>query len=644
MLQEIRKRSGSIVIKGILSLIGASFVVGGMIGVFHMMSELPPVAKVGRSKIFFQDFYEAYRRALAHARRKNSVLSKDQTENILPQKILDELIMQQVLRLEPNRRGFVVPDQMIIDQVHALCTVDGKYDPERLKQFLGMMRMTPAQLMEQIRQNLKLQQLLAPVSMGMYLNTPYVDLLVDTLGHQKNFEIVLIPWERVPDPQPKDDDLKEWLAKSKERYEVPDQRSVEVVVLDHKALGQRLPISEAEIRQEYEARQAEWTTPAEREVYKIEFNSEADAKDAKKIFQGKKISAKDVAKALPKVKLTPVEVRDLPKEDAEMVLGLGKGEAFGPSHQGEKWVVYCVLGFVPEKVKSLDDVKTEVEQGLRLQKVRAEIDSIKDKIEDALAGGKTVQEISEEYPLKAIFVSGITKEEAKEKVGHAFKKQNENMEVPEAAIDFVTNQAFCLEKGEESAFEDISDQSMIVRMIGLTPRHLPEMKEIKDRVQADWIQYRRRQSANELAFTLFGKANTIEEWNKAQRKSGLKVRHVTTSRLDCENGTSDLNKMFSGSVVNQLLLSASNSVNFVMTTNKQVAAVFSRTPRRDIVSTLDSKKTEQKTKVRQILGQNMSEEMTQLLVDSIQATYKVKINQKSVDRVIKGNNNANEEA
>lgn len=62
------------------------------------------------------------------------------------------------------------------------------------------------------------------------------------------------------------------------------------------------------------------------------------------------------------------------------------------------------------------------------------------------------------------------------------------------------------------------------------------------------------------------------------------------------------------------------------------------------MSTLDSKKTEQKAKVRQILSQNMSEEMTQLLVDSIQATYKVKINQKSVDRVVKGNNNANEEA
>lgn len=643
MLQEIRKHSGNIVIKGILSLIGASFVAVGVIDVFRIMSEVPPVAKIGRLKVSFPDFYEAYRRALMEVRRRDPVLSKDQVEHFLPQKVLDELIIQQVLRREPDRQSLVIPDQVVVDQIHALCSVNGKYDPERFRQILGMMRMTPAQLMDNIRQSLKLQQLLGPVSRGMCFNAHYVDALVNTLGHRKNFEVAYIPWDRIPEQTPTHDDLAEWVAKNRERYELPDQRVVEVIVLDHKVLGDRFPVTEAEIRQEYEARRSEWTTPAEREIYRMAFTSEADAKDVKKIFGGKTMTRKDVAKAFPKIELTPVELQEMLKEDAEMVQELGGGEAVGPFLRGEKWVVYGVLKCVPEQVKPFEEVKQDVEREVRLQRVRTEIGSIKDAIEDALAEGKTVEEIAKEYPLSLVPIPNITEKDAAEKIGEALEGQIKDEAGREAIVNFATSQAFRLEKGEESSFEDVAAWSVVVRSVDLIPAHLPEMKDIEARVRTDWIQRRRQQSANEFAFALFGKVQTEAEWEKALKKSGLKAQHIAASRLDYERGTSDLNKTFSGNVVNQLLLSARHSVALVPTSDGQFAAVFVSQPESDVVSALDSEKVEQQERIRKMLNQRVSDEFSQLLVDSIQATYKIKKNQKSIEKVVKGSNNFSED-
>lgn len=644
MLQKIRDHSGNIIVKGILSLIGASFVVGGMIGVFHMMSELPPVAKIGRTKVLFLDFQEAYRRALMKARRGDSPLSKDQAETVLPAQVVDELVVQQILRLEPDRMRLVIPDSVIMDQIHALCSVEGRYDPERLRQILAAMSMTPAQLMDYLRRNMKIQQLLLPTAQGTQLNAPYADMLTRTLGHRKNFDFVLIPWERVPEPNPTDEDLDEWLNKNTSQYEVPDQRAVEVIALSHSALGKRLPLTEDEIRQEYEARKAEWTIPAERETYKVEFTSEADAKDAKKLFGGKPMTKRDVAKAIPGVELEPVDVQTLPNDEAEMVQGLGDGEAVGPLQRDGKWVIYCVLKFTPEQVRPFEDVKADVEQGLRLRRIEAEIGAIKDQIEDALAGGKTVEEAAKDYPLTAVSIQGMTMENAAEKISEAFGEQGTNETERSEVVRFVTDQAFQLEKGEESAFEDVAGQSLIVRVTNVVSRHLPERKQIADRVRADWIQHRRQQSAHELAFTLFGKVSSAEEWEKAVRKSGLKAKHVVASRLDCERGTSDLNQSFSDRSINQLLLTASNSVILVETAEKQIAAVFVGATQSDAISALDSQKLEQMERIREMLNRNRSEELSQLLVDSIQATYKIKLNQKSIDRAVRSNNHGEGEA
>lgn len=630
MLQEIRKHSGNIVIKIILSVIGVSFVAVGIIDVFRLMTDVPPVAKIGRFKISFQDFYQEYWKALTRARQKNPNLSKDEAENILPKELLETMITQKVLQLEPNKRGIVVPDRMIIDTIRSLpfCQVNGKFDLNSFQRFLAATGMSAGKLMDNLKQEMRIQQLIVPASQGARLNQGYIDLLVDTLSRKKNFNVVLIPWDRVPESKPTESDLEEWVSKHQEKYELPDQRTVEVLWLDHKVLGKQLPLTEEKIRQEYETRKEEWTTPAQREMYRMEFESEADAKDAKKIFAGKPLTKEAVAKALPHVELVPLQVREIPAENADVVLGLSGGEAL-LAHE-EKWTLYVMLKHEPEVAKPFEKVRSEVEQALRAKRVQASINGIKDKIEDALAAGKTVEEIAKDTPLKAVTLTGLTPENIEEQVHKAFGEQSN-----EALTKLITMQAFALEKGEESPFEDAAGASLIVKIVDIRARHLPEMAEIHDKAQADWIEHRRQQSARELAFTLFGKVTSPDDWAKALKKSKLKAQAITVSRLDCEAGTSDLNKTFGGSAIQELLLSASNTVDFVLTKDQQIAAVFVGAAQSDAVAALDSSHTQQKERIRETLNASLPEEFSHLLMESIQATYKIKINQKSIDKVVK---------
>ena len=96
MLQEIRERSGNLVIKIILSIIGASFFVVGVGDIIRLLVMTPPVAELGDIKISFQNFYSEYRQALTDARDRKEALSPKEKE-FIAERTVESMLQRKVL-------------------------------------------------------------------------------------------------------------------------------------------------------------------------------------------------------------------------------------------------------------------------------------------------------------------------------------------------------------------------------------------------------------------------------------------------------------------------------------------------------------------------------------------------------------------
>lgn len=630
MLQKIRDRSGSLIIKVILSIIGASFVVFGIADIVRIITATPPVVKMGKVKISFQEFYTKYQSHLAHLKREEKTITKDLLEQ-LPTEILQNLINTQIMVHEPNRLGILAPQSIVTLYIQSIPAFqkNNSFDEETFRNTVQYIGLSPRAFITNIEQEIKQQQFLQPLISGIRLNTPYMDFLMNIIYCKKNFEIIMAPELTSKKLEPSDKALEKWVKRHHDQYIMPAQRNIDIILLDHKILEEGLPLEKEELEKAYQDKKEEWTIPEQREVYTLEFKSESDALDAKKLFSDK-ISIEKIKKSIPGVDFKRIENTDIPSNIAPIVFNLVEGDSYGPVSVNGQWVIYAVIKFIPAQVKKFEDVSSEIENDIRKSKLNLKIDNIKDQIEDGFASGQSFEEMAQKFPLKRLSISGITEENIREKL---IEKGLE-----EEVVKNISTQIFNLEKGEDSPFFDIAHQSYILCIRDIKEKHLPDLEEIKPQVKADWIKNEKQKKAFEWYSSKFGSVDSAKTWNEIIKKDSFKVQKFSISRFDIMTKTPEISKIFDTTTLDRLMLLKKNSVEFLETSDEKIAIVFVKGSKPDMTRVLDNQKINIQEKIQKALLEGVSSDSILLIRDSIKNTYTIKINKKSVDKIIQHQN------
>ncbi len=545
----------------------------------------------------------------------------------LYQQVLDQLINHNVLEQELIRSGLSVSDSLIRNRVHAVPAFqqNGVFNKQLFQELLRQNGMNEARFVHEIKQTLLTQQLFSPLVQGMSLPAFYQEALLKSLDEKKIFTVMVLPFDKVTlKQQPSLEDLQLRYNQNKDQYAVPEFRSVTLVLIQAKNLLSQIPISETEISQEYENQKQQFVKPERRAVKRLSYATEILALEAaRQVNTSRPMSA--VARDITGGEyedLGTVEKKDLPEIGADVVFNLGVGKVSEVINTGFGYTIYQVTKIEPEMVQSIDEVRTQILENLRLQKFGDRLQDLKNKIEDSLAAGVSLADVAKENNLSIEAIPSFNQ------LGQTLDDKPVLASLAPEVRKKIVEQAFSLADGTESPLiEADAEISFVVHLDKIIPSYVPEFDKIKVRVQKDWIAEKKFEEGAQLAQTLSQQAKSLADMTRLANQYGLTLtsNHALTRREAFEANLekqSDLQKKLTPEVISKgLQLPLENATYGLMRDHKGFAILMLQ---RVEPFTVDTQKLK---KFQEILNAMLEKDMSALLLQHLRAHYKITINQ-----------------
>ena len=181
MLNVLRQKAGSWVVKVLLLLLVVSFAIWGIGDVFYGGAQNPTVATVGSSEISAGELADAFNRSLNNLQQRlGSTIDREQAIQLgLMQQALQDLITRRLIDLRAREMGLTVAD----DTLRQLVTEDplfhsaGQFDRDRFEQLLRANGMTEQGYLASLRQDVVRSTLTASLAGPVSVPASLVDAI-----------------------------------------------------------------------------------------------------------------------------------------------------------------------------------------------------------------------------------------------------------------------------------------------------------------------------------------------------------------------------------------------------------------------------------------------------------------------------------
>lgn len=521
MLQAIRSKASSFIVKVLFGLLIVTFGIWGIADIFTNRSPDTTVATVGNRIITLDQVNSALQTEM---QRLETMLGRPidaaQAKRLgVVDDTLQRLIDSDLADLEADRLDLKIGDaavrRAIIDNPN-FRNQAGVFDRQLFDSILAQNNMSEAQFEEEYRGDLLRGQLAQAISDGWTAPAVLTDTLFASRFERRSADIVTLPASAAGAvPTPSAAQLAAFYKSHLERYRAPELRSFKLAVLSPEQIALGITVPEARLAQAYKARQGEFLVPEQRHLLQMLLPSEAKAKAAEaalasgKTFDavGKQIAGAD-AKALD---LGWVKRSDLPTALADAAFALKAGGTSAPIHTEFGWHIVRVEAIKPETSQSFDTVKPRLAKEVALDMAGDQAADMANKIDDALAGGATFEEVAKKFALKTSTIAG-TDAQGKDINGKP-------VDLPRPAAE-ILKVAFATARGQTSELSQLgSDSYFIVKVDTITPSAPRPLADIHAEVVSQW-------QADERRAALAKQANAIVSAVKA----GQSLKQVAAAR------------------------------------------------------------------------------------------------------------------
>ena len=280
MLQSIRDGSRSWGAKIIIGVMVAAMALFGVESLFSVFGSDPnEVARVNGEPIMRQQVELEVQRAL----RSGQV--PPEQERALRNDMLDQLITQSLLRQYAEDGGFYVSDAQLDQMIVTLPEFhdqDGRFSAEIFRNRLAGAGYTPLSFREELRMDIKRQQLQQGLAFSDFSLANEEQRLADLQGQQRDFRYVMLDAnDAAYEVEVTEEQMQAYYDANQERFERPEQVRVEYVVIDRQAMAEDIAVDESELR----AAWSEQNRDANRRVSHImvTFGSERGREEAQQL-------------------------------------------------------------------------------------------------------------------------------------------------------------------------------------------------------------------------------------------------------------------------------------------------------------------------------------------------------------------------
>lgn len=339
--------------------------------------------------------------------------------------LLAGLISSRIMRVEAERLGLTASDAEVGAEIRdQFKQADGKpFDQKRYEQIVTEQFGSISAFEQSLRDDLSAKKLEAFLTSGVTVSEE--EVLKDFQRKNTKFDLSYVavnPTELAQSIAPTDEELREYFEKNKQSYYISvPQKKIRYVFVNTAKIGEKLPISEADLRAEYDR------LPADKKkmgvlgqeivlrVAKPEFDSQVLEKANQVVERAKKdgpivseAAFADLAKGFSENAATaskggkivrPVrENPNNPTDPYQRLLKMQPGEITEPiSYQSR----YFILRRGDDVPKSFEDAHKELEVSLRNRRAYSVAAELAQKVTDALKQNKDVQATAQQFASQA---------------------------------------------------------------------------------------------------------------------------------------------------------------------------------------------------------------------------------------------------
>ena len=504
MLSAMRKNSSSWTVRILLGIMIVSFAVWGIGDVFLGAGNSATVAEVGDLEVDVNDVnrafearYQQFNRQLGGAIDRQGAMAF----GLLDQAVQNE-IAQRLVDMHGLELGIGVADSEIRDTIqnNPAFRGAGGFDRTSLEFYLRSQGLTEVQLIDNIREEIRRRAILQAITSI----TPVSKTLQDTLNEYRNEQrlgtAMIIDASAIEVAEPEDSVLVTYLSENQDQYQSPEYRTGAAIRLEPADLVDEIAVDETELREVYDLRIDQYTTPEERKLGQLLAPDGAVAQEVKEALA----EAEDFASLAEQFKdkgvsysaIGPVRQADLPEGLAQAAFALEAGAISEPVASDFGHHIFNVIEIEEGSQVPFEEVRDELSHELALDLATQQLPDLAAKLDDEIAAGESLEAAAETLQLNLLNIPATGRDGQRKDSGGA-EDDGPGYEVLGAM--------FGAEVDETSLLEETSSGGYFVYRVDSIEEARPlAIEEARTNVLNDWLEAERQTAARALATNLLG--------------------------------------------------------------------------------------------------------------------------------------------
>ncbi len=487
MLQAMKGKFGRIILKIFAVLLIISF---GAWGIGDMITGrgLPTdVADVGDTKITANQFQENFRIRLSELRRQfGQQLDSQQARQMgFADITLDRLISLRLLQLHAAELKLSVGDDQVLEEIKrqpGFSDGQGGINANVFRDTLARNNLSEDRYIATLRDQITRSHLTGVVAAGSVAPDHMVDQFYRYRNERRTADVVVV--RRASSgaaPEPTDAQLREFYSKNEALFTAPELRTITALYLDPDEMAKEIAVSDDELIDEYENRLTSLIIPERRRVRQIVTTDESAARRARQsLAEGRSFTdvAKDAGMDEETTQLGFVTADRLPSEIGLVAFKAALDQPSEPVKSPLGWHIVLVERIEPGKTPTFEDVRASIRLELGRERAIDGLVKFANKLEDALAGGATIDEAARQIDTATLKTPPI---DARGRTADGKPAKN----LP--TDDEFLRAAFEIQDGEVSdLMETRTGGYLIVRVDAITPPAVRPFDSVRVKAVTAW--------------------------------------------------------------------------------------------------------------------------------------------------------------
>ena len=380
-------------------------------GLTNFGGSVRTVATVGDTEIDYQTYARVLQnQAQSYQRLTGQPLTIDQARALgFDRSALAQVIRDTALANAAADAGISIGDENVsreITQTPAFRGLSGEFNRETYELALGQNGMTVQEFEASVRSEIATSILRQAVAEGIRTPALFTDTLFKFARETRD-----VTWARLTEDdlgtpllEPSGEDLRQYHQDNAEQFTQGETRSIRYAWLTPDIILDQIQVDEAQLRELYQSRIDEFVQPERRLVERLVFANDAEAQSAKARHEAGEMTFDDLIAErgldLEDVDLGDVAIDDLDDAGAA-IFALEEPGVAGPLPSPFGPALYRMNAVLAAQEVTFEDARAELEAEAAADRARRIIADSIGQIEDLLAGGATIDQLTERTDMQA---------------------------------------------------------------------------------------------------------------------------------------------------------------------------------------------------------------------------------------------------